>query len=203
MSTTIDAAIIKALVEHVGGDSSGIPDGTIGGGKTYTAGDGIDIKNDAISVKYDEDTMELKDGKISAKSSGADTFSQMTLKCTNCSQNAYSELVFHLDSYKDVTTGNIIRLKVSGVIETFVLLMNPFDSSGYNYQLLNLRNWSYTIYTGTVNPSDNTFTMSISANKYEMPSAESGTGLFTTTFTDGAITNVLFQALCFIMLTNH
>ena len=25
MSTTIDAAIIKALVEHVGGDSSGIP----------------------------------------------------------------------------------------------------------------------------------------------------------------------------------
>ena len=48
--STIDAAIIKALVEHVGGDSSGIPDGTIGG-KTYTAGDGIDITNDAISVR--------------------------------------------------------------------------------------------------------------------------------------------------------
>ena len=32
MSTTIDAAIIKALVEHIGGDSSTIPDGTIGGG---------------------------------------------------------------------------------------------------------------------------------------------------------------------------
>lgn len=31
MSTTIDAAIIKALVEHIGGDSSTIPDGTIGG----------------------------------------------------------------------------------------------------------------------------------------------------------------------------
>ena len=34
MSTTIDAAIIKALVEHIGGDSSGIPDGTIGGSST-------------------------------------------------------------------------------------------------------------------------------------------------------------------------
>ena len=29
--STIDAAIIKALVEHIGGDSSSIPDGTIGG----------------------------------------------------------------------------------------------------------------------------------------------------------------------------
>ena len=29
--STIDAAIIKALVEHIGGDSSTIPDGTIGG----------------------------------------------------------------------------------------------------------------------------------------------------------------------------
>ena len=64
--TTIDAAIIKALVEHVGGDSSGIPDGTIGG-VSYTAGDGINITNNNISVEYDSSTMELKDGKISAK----------------------------------------------------------------------------------------------------------------------------------------
>ena len=33
MSTTIDAAIIKALVEHIGGDSSSIPDGTIDNSK--------------------------------------------------------------------------------------------------------------------------------------------------------------------------
>ena len=35
--SSIDAAIIKALVEHIGGDSSGIPDGAIGGGggRTY------------------------------------------------------------------------------------------------------------------------------------------------------------------------
>ena len=31
MSSTIDAAIIKALVEHIGGNSDEIPDGTIGG----------------------------------------------------------------------------------------------------------------------------------------------------------------------------
>ena len=52
MSTTIDAAIIKALVDHIGGDSSGIPDGTIGGGgPKYTHGDGISIDaNGKISV---------------------------------------------------------------------------------------------------------------------------------------------------------
>jgi hypothetical protein len=32
MSSTIDAAIIKALVEHIGGNPDTIPDGTIGGG---------------------------------------------------------------------------------------------------------------------------------------------------------------------------
>ena len=66
MSTSIDAAIIKTLVEHVGGDSSCIPDGTIGG-VSYTAGDGINIANNNISVEYDSSTMELKNGKISAK----------------------------------------------------------------------------------------------------------------------------------------
>ena len=74
--STIDAAIIKALVEHVGGDSSGGTDGTIGGnsaatppgsgGKTYTAGDAIDLTDSKISVKYDSATMQLVDGKISA-----------------------------------------------------------------------------------------------------------------------------------------
>ena len=50
--SSIDAAIIKALVEHIGGDSSTIPDGTIGGGGTkYTSGDGITIDaNGKISV---------------------------------------------------------------------------------------------------------------------------------------------------------
>ena len=65
---TIDAAIIKALVEHIGGDSSGIPDGTIGGGgKTYAAGDGINIENDTISVRYDTGSMNMSDGVLSAK----------------------------------------------------------------------------------------------------------------------------------------
>ena len=64
--SSIDAAIIKALVEHIGGNSDSIPDGTIGG-KTYTEGDGINIVNDTISVEYDTNTMELKNGKLAAK----------------------------------------------------------------------------------------------------------------------------------------
>ena len=65
--STIDAAIIKALVEHVGGNPDSIPDGAIGGGKTYTEGDGISIVNDKIGVEYDTNTMELKNGTLAAK----------------------------------------------------------------------------------------------------------------------------------------
>ena len=71
MSSTIDAAIIKALVEHIGGNPDSIPDGSIGGGKTYTEGDGINIVNDTISVEYDTNTMELKNGKLAAKACDA------------------------------------------------------------------------------------------------------------------------------------
>ena len=63
--SSIDAAIIKALVEHIGGDSDSIPDGTIGGGGvTYTAGDGIDITDNAISVKYNDYDFTLSAGKL-------------------------------------------------------------------------------------------------------------------------------------------
>ena len=68
MSTTIDAAIIKALVEHVGGDSSGIPDGTIGGGgTTYTAGNGIEISDENVISVADHQhtnltTLTIKQG---------------------------------------------------------------------------------------------------------------------------------------------
>ena len=62
--STIDAAIIKALVEHVGGDSSGIPDGTIGGGTTYTAGAGIEISDENVisvsEMNIRTDTIETK-----------------------------------------------------------------------------------------------------------------------------------------------
>ena len=65
MSTTIDAAIIKALVEHVGGDSSGIPDGTIGGGgATYTATKPLDITDDVISLKYNNYDFTLSNSEL-------------------------------------------------------------------------------------------------------------------------------------------
>ena len=65
--STIDAAIIKALVEHVGGDSSGIPDGTIGGGTTYTAGNGIEISDENVISVADHQhtnltTLTIKQG---------------------------------------------------------------------------------------------------------------------------------------------
>ena len=59
---TIDAAIIKALVEHIGGDSSGIPDGAIGGGvrpATWTTVDDGDNQIVAFSLP---NGVELKYG---------------------------------------------------------------------------------------------------------------------------------------------
>ena len=52
--STIDAAIIKALVEHVGGDSSGIPDGDIGVG-----GGGSRYKEVSFEYTSDSSTYEM------------------------------------------------------------------------------------------------------------------------------------------------
>ena len=62
--TAIDAAIIKALVEHIGGKPDSIPDGTIGGGggATYTAVEPMYISNDnKISLGYSPTTFKTID----------------------------------------------------------------------------------------------------------------------------------------------
>lgn len=59
--STVDAAIINHITN--GGGSSG-------GGGSYTAGTAIDLTNNAISVKFNTNTMEIVDGKLSAKTGG-------------------------------------------------------------------------------------------------------------------------------------
>ena len=62
--STIDAAIIKALVEHIGGNPDSIPDGTSGGGggATYTAVEPMYISNDnKISLYYSPTTFKTID----------------------------------------------------------------------------------------------------------------------------------------------
>ena len=62
--STVDAAIIN----YITNGSSG---GGGGSGVVYTAGDAINIANNQISVQYDTSTMELKNGKLSAKSTSS------------------------------------------------------------------------------------------------------------------------------------
>ena len=61
--STVDAAIIN-YITNGGGSGGG------GGGVVYTAGDGISIANNQIGVRYNTNTMEIVDGKLSAKSGG-------------------------------------------------------------------------------------------------------------------------------------
>ena len=58
--STVDAAIINYITN---GGSSG---GGGGSGITYTAGAAISLANNQIAVQYDTNTMELKEGKLSA-----------------------------------------------------------------------------------------------------------------------------------------
>ena len=61
----IDAAIIKALVEHIGLNPDEIPAGGTHESVSYNAGEGINVSDDnTISVKYDTDSLQLKDGKL-------------------------------------------------------------------------------------------------------------------------------------------
>ena len=63
--TTVDAAIIKHITNGGGGSS----------GESLNAGTAIELVNNTISVKYNTDTMELVDGKLSAKSGGSEPVS--------------------------------------------------------------------------------------------------------------------------------
>ena len=50
MSSTIDAAIIKALVEHIGGNPDSIPDGPIGGSGSNT----LSFRYEPLNVGYEK-----------------------------------------------------------------------------------------------------------------------------------------------------
>lgn len=136
--STIDAAIIKALVEHVGGDSSGIPDGAIGG-KTYTAGDGIDITNDAISVKYDENSMELKDGKLAAKGGDTNLTTAAQRLNVNYTSSAMTGINIPAETSLDIPLGSFLVINNNGTKKKYVVVESHIDSNGNsNYRIQNV-----------------------------------------------------------------
>ena len=80
--SAIDAAIIKALVEHIGGNPDSVPDGTIGGGDgaSYTAGEGITISNkNEIGVNYDHNTLVLNEWGMLSQAIPSGTYNSITL----------------------------------------------------------------------------------------------------------------------------
>ena len=73
--STVDAAIIKYITKGIlnGSNTNSTPSNSCKC-VPYTAGDGININGDnIINVKYNEETMELIDGKLSVKAGGENT----------------------------------------------------------------------------------------------------------------------------------
>lgn len=66
----VDAAIIKALVEHVGMDPEDVE---LGGHQCveYTAGDAIALEDNQIHVKFNADMFEINDNELCLKSGGS------------------------------------------------------------------------------------------------------------------------------------
>ena len=60
MSSTIDAAIIKALVEHIGGNPDSIPDGPIGGSGSNT----LSFRYEPLDLHYEKSNKNLYVNKI-------------------------------------------------------------------------------------------------------------------------------------------
>ena len=108
--STIDAAIIKALVEHIGGNPDSIPDGTIGGGggTSYTAGDGIKITDNTISVKCGSSDLIFMDGGAlcTARKIPDTTGTRADVNITNTGSKLYLE-----NSIYDVLPGSILYLE--------------------------------------------------------------------------------------------
>ena len=191
--TTINTSIIKALVEHVGGDSSGIPDGTIGG-KTYTAGNAIDLTDNTISVKYDADTMELKNGKLAAKSGTGNG----------------------LEYLEDATwSGSSFRVPKTDKLTNAVLVAKLYNKTKqkYDYAILvldtTISSVKYKAYWTAYNQTTNDIMLSynkttnqysvtlhvFTSTDYNPPSKEAGTGLFKLTGWSPEVMFALFTIL--------
>ena len=116
----VDAAIIKALVEHIGMDSNDVIIGE--GGVKLSAGDGISLANDTVSVKYDADTMEIKDGMLAAKQKYSDVKRAMGANRTidhEWAQTMSSVILFKLQPELDYY-GTYWRLTVDGTVYSFM-----------------------------------------------------------------------------------
>ena len=190
--STIDAAIIKHITEV--GSSSG------GSGIMYTAGDAISLTSNKISVKYNPNTMEIIDGKLSAKSgsTGGSTGADSLKRIAN-QQNKYvtidsttGYLYIHSIQRNQLNTGLIIKIRNerSTETETYVLIrkadditkdVSTFtDSNIGNASLLLVSNSTYVNLPVAIGPvtSDSMsgygIRMCIATNSYTIPDDNHG-----------------------------
>jgi hypothetical protein len=133
----VDAAIIKALVEHVGMDPEDVE---LGGHQCveYTAGDAIALEDNQIHVKFNADMFEINDNELCLKSGSGGSGSRKYTKYTgnlrfytNNSSYAEEVLCVELDDKSILKPGTIIKLVDKyGVIQTSIVLDIRKQDSG-------------------------------------------------------------------------
>ena len=124
--STVDAAIINHITN--GGSSGGG-----GSGVSYTAGDAISLANNQISVQYDTNTMELINGKLSAKSgssggggsSGNVPTEDVYTKVCDFELGGSSTYLYIYNNVS-IKTGDIvkIRMKDNDLINEYIIIRN-------------------------------------------------------------------------------
>ena len=140
----VDAAIIKALVEHVGMDPEDVE---LGGHQCveYTAGDAIALEDNQIHVKFNSDMFEINDNELCLKSGsgGGATingvsitlddlipitsyyeYSKVATDMTNDAGDLYYTVKFSSDVWEDrfykPELGWVLRRPINGGFQTLV-----------------------------------------------------------------------------------
>ena len=133
----VDAAIIKALVEHVGMDPEDVE---LGGHQCveYTAGDAIALEDNQIHVKFNSDMFEINDNELCLKSGSGGSGSAKYTKYTGTinfttNDKMYAEEVLCVEpaDMSILKPGTMIKLldKNGKIQNLFVLDIRMMNSS--------------------------------------------------------------------------
>ena len=154
--SSIDAAIIKALVEHIGGNPDEIPDGTIGGSGSNT----LSFKYEPLNLTYEKSDgdKELRVNKI-LPTMFVIGHTALRLKCKNSDVIETYICVNHRRS-----GGEVVFMEFAPIVND-----NPFHPSSNESEHL-----SFDItYWGN---EDFTLSIELKNADYEQPSAATATG---------------------------
>ena len=134
--STIDATIIKALVDHIGGDSSNIPEGTIG--HNLTAEMPILIENNKLYLLYNTTQFELNNmGLLSMKPSanGLYTyFSDWGEPVLIENSKAYGG--YYINKAVNMKIGDMIRLQCKDDWKLHTFFIAQSDNSAYDFKAI-------------------------------------------------------------------